>query len=116
VVPDTTAGATREAGEPNHAGNPGGHSKWFTWTAPGPGQMTIHARSTDFDTLLAVYTGTSVGALTTVVANDDMDGSTDSQVGWKVVAGTTYVIAVDGVAGGTGAFTLDWTFVPYPNN
>src|SRR2546422_930482 len=30
----TTAGASKEAGEPNHAGNAGSHSVWFNWTAP----------------------------------------------------------------------------------
>ena len=26
--------ATKEPGEPNHAGNPGGASVWYSWTAP----------------------------------------------------------------------------------
>ena len=34
----TTSGsnvaATKEAGEPNHAGNSGGASVWWSWTAP----------------------------------------------------------------------------------
>src|SRR5947209_6993540 len=30
----TTFGASKEAGEPNHAGNGGARSVWFNWTAP----------------------------------------------------------------------------------
>src|SRR5207237_359894 len=30
----TTTAATKESDEPNHAGNPGGHSIWYIWTAP----------------------------------------------------------------------------------
>src|SRR5207247_9217150 len=33
-VTGSNSGATKESGEPNHAGNAGGHSIWFSWTAP----------------------------------------------------------------------------------
>jgi hypothetical protein len=35
--PASNAGATREAGEPLHDGNPGGSSVWYSWTAPADG-------------------------------------------------------------------------------
>src|SRR5687768_12741800 len=57
----TNAGATKESGEPAHAGNAGGASVWFRWTAPRDGSFafqTAHSESqSDFDTVLAVYTG-----------------------------------------------------------
>ena len=56
----SNSGATKEAGEPNHAGNAGGKSVWWTWTAPSDGTVTIDTAGSSFDTLLAVYTGTSV--------------------------------------------------------
>src|ERR687896_700276 len=56
-------GATKEPLEPNHAGNAGGTSVWFRWTAPAPGQYSL-ATYGDFDTLLAVYTGSALGGLT----------------------------------------------------
>src|SRR5438552_1669252 len=62
----TTVAATKEAGEPNHAGNPGGHSIWWSWTAPATGDVTIDTAGSAFDTLLGVYTGASVSALTLV--------------------------------------------------
>ncbi|HTH49453.1 MAG TPA: SBBP repeat-containing protein, partial [Candidatus Limnocylindria bacterium] len=50
-------GATKEAGEPDHAGNPGGTSLWWRWTAPADGRLTLSTEGSDFDTLLAAYTG-----------------------------------------------------------
>jgi hypothetical protein len=105
----TTVGMTKETGEPNHAGNSGGHSIWFTWVAPGAGSVTINTTGSAFDTLLAVYTGTSVTALTTVASNDDANGATQSSVTFNAVSGTTYRVAVDGYGGATGAVKLAWS-------
>src|SRR5213593_4436723 len=33
-ITGTNVEATKEAGEPNHAGNAGGKSVWYSWTAP----------------------------------------------------------------------------------
>lgn len=33
--------ATKEPGEPDHAGNPGGKSVWWSWLAPATGYVTI---------------------------------------------------------------------------
>ncbi len=98
--------ATKEAFEPNHAGDSGGNSLWWTWTAPSSGAVTISTAGSDFDTLLGVYTGTTVGALTTVSSNDDFGGTRQSQVGFSAISGTTYQIAVDGYDGDTGDIAL----------
>jgi hypothetical protein len=37
----SNAGATKELGEPNHMGNPGGSSVWYSWTAPASGRVTL---------------------------------------------------------------------------
>jgi hypothetical protein len=34
-------GATKEPGEPDHGGNPGGSSVWFLWVAPASGRVTL---------------------------------------------------------------------------
>jgi subtilisin family serine protease len=104
----TTVDATKETGEPNHAGNPGGHSVWYRWTAPASGLLTVNLAGSDFDTLLAVYTGTAVNALTSRAANDDFGGP-QSRLSVKVTAGSTYRIAVDGKAGAQGAVALSWS-------
>src|SRR5205814_9527834 len=76
----SNASATKETGEPNHAGNACGHSIWFSWTAAAGGATTFKTAGSSFDTLLAVYTVTAVGALTQVAANDDADGTLQSRV------------------------------------
>lgn len=100
----TTTGAsqsaTKEGGEPNHAGNSGGSSVWWFWTAPSSGVTTITTAGSSFDTLLAVYTGTAISALTSIASNDDSaSGGSTSQLIFNAVSGTTYRIAVDGYRG-----------------
>jgi hypothetical protein len=111
----SNVGATKEAGEPEHAGNAGGKSVWYTWTAPTSGKVTIDTGGSSFDTLLAVYTGTSVSTLTAVPggANDDnpSGGTLTSKVSFNVIAGATYQIAVDGYGGVSGSITLHLSLV-----
>jgi hypothetical protein len=105
----SNAAATRQAGEPTILGNPGGHSEWWSWTATTSGTVTISTVGSDFDTLLGVYTGSAVNALTLVAQNDDaIPGGSDltSFVTFTAVAGTTYFIAVDGFNGATGTIVL----------
>ena len=63
----TTIDATKEPGEPSHAGNAGGHSVWYSWTHTFPAPLgisfSLRSANTNFDTLLAVYTGSQVNAL-----------------------------------------------------
>jgi hypothetical protein len=100
---DSNLGATKEDGEPAHAGNPGGGSVWYAWTAPATGPVAVETAGSAFDTLLAVYTGPALGALAAVGANDDVAGSLTSRVAFTATAGQTYRIAVDGYNGGGGA-------------
>ncbi len=100
--------ATFEPGEPFHAGKPGGKSVWYTWTAPATGIATFRTTGSTFDTLLGVYTGTSVVGLTPVVSDEDRAGFFASVVTFNAIAGTAYHIAIDGFAGETGQFTFSW--------
>lgn len=90
--------STKETGEPGHAGNVGGRSVWWRWKPASYGTATIDSRGSYFDTILAVYTGTSVSALTEVASNDDITSGVvqASSVTLNVIGGTTYSIAVDG--------------------
>jgi hypothetical protein len=104
--------ATKEAGEPKHTGNAGGSSIWYQWSAPAAGSVTIDTLGSDFDTMLAVYTGSAYGALTTIASNDDIGGSSStgvlSRVTFTANAGGNYMIAVDGYNGKKGNVTLNW--------
>ena len=101
-------GASKEAGEPNHAGNAGGHSLWFRWQAPRAGTVTMETRGPSIDTLLAVYTGSSVGSLTRIASSDDVPGATTSKVSFSATAGTTYSLALDGKNGATGYISFSY--------
>lgn len=131
--------ATKEIGEPRHADNSGGRSVWWRWTSPSTGSVTIDTGQVDpvtnkidlaggkssyFDTTLAVYTGASVGSLTTVASDDDIeDGVIQlTSVSFPVSAGTVYRIAVDGYSNAdqdptdqngadNGGINLNLTFV-----
>ncbi|MFK8017761.1 MAG: hypothetical protein AB8G17_20220 [Gammaproteobacteria bacterium] len=66
--------ATAEPGEPQHANVPVGASVWYQWSAPGDGYLTVDTVGSLFDTVLGLYTGNSVDALTVIAANDDAVG------------------------------------------
>jgi hypothetical protein len=109
-VSGTNAGATKEPGEPNHAFNAGGKSVWYRWQAPSNGTVTITTSGSNFDSLLGVYTGSSVGSLSLVASNDDdPNGGVTSRVSFTATSGTTYRIAVDGFNGAAGNINLNWS-------
>ncbi len=120
VATGWTTNATKETGEPDHAGNPGGASVWWTWTAPTNGDLTINTDQSDFDTLLAVYTGSSLSTLSAVASNDDHGLLVTSRVRFEAMAGVEYQIAVDGYSDGTnvvsGNVGLSLVFIPEPIN
>lgn len=107
IVAANSECATKQAGEPNHAGNSGGHSVWFRWTAPNTGTLTVSTEGSSFDTVLAVYRGTTLNALTIVAADDDGGPGVTSLISTQVTAGVTYHIAVDGFGGEAGAIALN---------
>jgi len=98
-----------EPGEPLHAGKVGGKSVWYTWTPPITGVATVRTLGSTFDTLLAVYTGSSLANLTLVDSDEDHGGFYTSKAFFNVFSGITYNIAVDGFAGGSGDFNLAWS-------
>ena len=98
-----TEGARKEAGEPVHAGHAGGASVWYLWTPAASGPAVLQTNGSNYDTLLAVYTGRRVDRLSSVAADDDGAGSEigTSRVTFTATAGTTYAIAIDAKAGET---------------
>src|SRR5438093_6125476 len=104
----TNIRATKEVGEPNHAGNTGGASIWYNWTAPASGSVTLDTIGSTLDSLLAVYTGSSVGSLTAFASDHGSAGNGASRVVFTATSGTTYRIAVDGFNGAMGSTVLNW--------
>jgi secreted trypsin-like serine protease len=111
VTNQNNANATKEAGEPDHAGNAGGRSLWYRWTAPASGATSVDTCDGNFDTLVAVYTGNSLTrstrALSEVASDDDSclrQGGSFAE--FNAQEGQTYQIAVDGYDGDSGDFDL----------
>lgn len=122
-------GALTESGESvsiitddNAFGVSVGASIWYSWTAPATGNVTFNTFPTNntppYDTVLAVYTGNSLGNLSLVGGNDDAPGVTNgtSLVTFYANAGTTYFIEVAGFNSppvAQGDTSLNWsTTVP----
>ena len=123
-APYTNQQSTVKAGVP---GNPVpdcvdgfGHGVWYEFTAPWAGLLVVDTFGSDFDTGLALYTG-SCDALTEVACNDDFNGPT-SQVTFSTTADTTYMILAGGYEADAGNLTLHLnyfippTFVVVPTN
>jgi hypothetical protein len=116
--------ATKQAGEPNHALNAGGRSVWWIYTPdasdasvpvtistadsykPLRSALELLDASRPLDTLLAVYTGSSLDTLQLVTQDDDSGGNLASQVTFTPTEGIAYRIAVDGYNGAAGTIKL----------
>lgn len=98
--------ATGELTEPDHAEADGGKSIWYTWRATFTGVISLSTRGSSFDTLLAVYTGTTMEELTLIAADDDTGGNHTSLVTFNCIEGVDYQIVVDGFDGACGYVVL----------
>lgn len=116
-------GASTEADEPlvtHFTDIYPGVTIWWTWTAPSDGRVTFNTVGSSVDTLLGVYTGNALGALTVVAENDNdstLEPITRSKVSFDAVSGQTYRIAVGGNSyySDIGDITLNWTLFAVPD-
>ena len=122
--------ATAEPGEPDYVNvtlpyvppdppvpHPACASVWYQWEAPSDGEYYFNTFGSDFDTILAVYTGATVVNPPWVNDNDDYTNDVvtreQSRLSFPATAGTTYHIAVDGYSDGAnscaqGYIALNW--------
>ena len=84
----------------------GEKSVWFQFTATDSGFVAFDTFQSDFDTVLAAYTGTQ-GDLTEIACNDDTSGSLQSKITFETTAGTTYYIMAAGFGGAAGTLVLN---------
>jgi hypothetical protein len=84
-----------------------GHTVWFTFTPSENMRINANTFGSDFDTGIAVYTGTR-GALSLVICNDDavLGQFVQSNVNFDAVAGTTYYFMVGSCCGSGGGFLV----------
>jgi hypothetical protein len=116
---DTTA-ATTAVDDPilpcsSYAGQ-GVRTVWYRFTAPEDGTMTVDTLNSEFNTVLAVWTGAQ-GSLQSEACNDDISfGDNRSQVELPVTAGMTYHIEVAGATPTAfGEMGLNMVFAPVPD-
>ena len=110
-VSGTNVNATTETGEATITdGRSGGNSIWFSWVAPASGSFTF-SLTTDFDSQLAVFTGTAVGSLTSIAESDALGSGGDS-VTFQTVEGASYRVRVTGFSSQAGNLTLNWVGNP----
>jgi len=92
----SNVGASKQIGEPNHANNRGGKSIWFRFRPNQSGPVRVSTAGSDFDTLLAVYTGNQVANLTRIRQDDDSGPGDTSRLQFQAQSGVVYRIAIDG--------------------
>jgi hypothetical protein len=103
----TNVDATAEPGESAHYRDRRARaSVWYRWTPAVERRMQIDTCGSHVDTLLAVYTGSALGALSQVASDDDSSCRRQSQVDFDALTGETYSIAVDGYRGDEGSIEL----------
>ena len=106
---DTNTSATRETGEPTTRGATAS-TKWYSYVPASSGTLAINTNGSSFDTVLGVFTGSSVSSLTTVASDDDSGDGFSSLVSFSVSSGTTYFVQVASwSAGQVGAISLNWS-------
>jgi hypothetical protein len=85
----TTTKATTAVDDPFCAAS--SHTVWYAFTPSSDMRVEINTFGSDYDTTLAVYTGTR-GALTQTACNDNSGRVSQSRVRFDAVAGVTYWI------------------------
>ena len=109
----TTEKASKEFGEPEHAGNAGGASVWYKFKAPYDGKITIDILESGFDTLMGMYIGKTLNTLKEITSNDDAFKDIDlefdpgiSQLSQSLEKGQQVYIAIDGYGGDKGGVAV----------
>ncbi len=107
--------ANKQESEPDHAGNEGGSSVWFEWQVPVSGIYTFDTYGSDFDTLLAIYSGSDLSSLAEMGSCDDSEApETNCEISIYLEAGQSLMIAIDGKNEDTGNFNINWNYAPIP--
>ena len=95
-----TRAATTETGETVPSCTQGiARTVWFRYVAPADATLSLDTLGSDFDTVLGVYRGTALDALTQVACSDDIDAQAGNQLSraeFGVSAGETYYLQAGG--------------------
>jgi len=85
-------------------------SVWYRYVAPTDGTLAVNTTGSDYDTVLAVWTGAR-GSLSNVACNDDTNGTVQSGLSAQVLGGTTYFVEIAGYSSfSSGSLNLSALF------
>jgi hypothetical protein len=103
----TTTDATFETDEPQPAcATATDKTVWYSYT-PGMNRTVIAVTAgSNFDTVLAIYTGTNLTALTPLACNDNRAIDNLSKIKLALTGGTKYYFQVGGANGESGLLTF----------
>lgn len=101
---NSTVGATAEAGEPSPCGGIAA-TAWYEYTPTTDQIVGVATAGSDFDTVLAAYSGTALNSLSFISCNDDFAGL-QSQLILGLTGGTTYYFQAGGFFGATGGLSF----------
>src|SRR5205085_476010 len=101
-------GATAEPGEPSN-GFAATNSVWYRWTSPTNGPVTFSTEGSSFDTILCVYTGSSVTSLSAVGCDDNSASNNTSRISFDAASGVTYRVSVRGANNAQGSILMSWS-------
>jgi hypothetical protein len=99
-------GYTKETGEPTFGSTPSGKTAWYYWNAPFSGTAHFNVNNNH---ILKLYTGAAVSSLSEAVGTDLIAGDINAE-SYYVSAGMTYRLAIDGIGGGSGSFTVTYLY------
>lgn len=107
-----TISATTEPGEnltPTGCLASKGATVWYRFTAPVTATFIASTRGSNYDTMLAIYSGDSLETLTALDCDDDT-GGLQSELSLPLTQGTTYHLQAGGFGGRAGTLILTVDF------
>jgi len=111
---ENTSGATTTPNDPNLecVSRQGYHTVWYRITPLVNSRLTVDTFGSDYDTVLAIWTGKR-GGLNSIGCNDDSGGQSQSRLVVDVQAGVSYFIEIAGFsAESAGELVLNVYSVP----
>jgi hypothetical protein len=100
-----TAGATRQADEPQPSDCAASKTVWYTYKATTSDRVDIDTTGSNFRTVVAVYTGSTLATLHLVACSSAVHRQAADTL-FEAVAGKNYRIQIGGDAGATGTLKV----------
>ncbi|HZB03121.1 MAG TPA: hypothetical protein VE737_02225 [Actinomycetota bacterium] len=101
-----TEEATTEPGEPPSCSGDPERSVWYEFTPPADGVFAADTLDSDYDTVVDLYTGTSLTDLHEVACRDDTMSSLQARVVFSAAGSTSYFIQVSSYSGEGGTLVF----------